>query len=113
MAANARGEPTGDLGEEVKAKFGAFDKLKEGLIAAGMGRFGSGWAWLVLNNGQLEIMSTANQDTPISEGKKPLLAIDAWEHSSYLRTKWNRKAYLEDFFHVVNWDFVQELYSKK
>ena len=112
MAPNAGGEPSGDLGEAVKAKFGAFDKLKEGLIAAGMGRFGSGWAWLVLNNGQLEIMSTANQDTPISEGKKPLLAIDVWEHSYYLKYQNRRADYVKAWWNVVNWDKIADYFGK-
>jgi len=111
MAPGAGGEPSGNLGDAIKTKFGGFDRLKESLTNAGLGRFGSGWAWLVSNAGELEVLSTANQDNPISEGKQVLLGIDVWEHAYYLKHKWNRKAYLEDFFHVVNWGFVEELYK--
>ena len=77
-----------------------------------MAVFGSGWAWLVLNNGELEIMSTPNQDCPISHGKIPVLGVDMWEHSFYLKHKSNKAAYLEDFFHVINWNKVNEHYKK-
>ena len=112
MGPGKGGEPGGELGEAVKVKFGSFDKLKESLTSAGMGRFGSGWAWLVSNKGELEVMSTANQDNPVSDGKTPLLGIDVWEHSYYLKWQSNRKGYLENFFNVVNWSFVEQNYLK-
>ncbi|HES5870955.1 TPA: superoxide dismutase, partial [Streptococcus pyogenes] len=92
--------------------FGSFDAFKEQFTAAATGRFGSGWAWLVVNKeGQLEITSTANQDTPISEGKKPILALDVWEHAYYLNYRNVRPNYIKAFFEIVNWKKVSELYQ--
>lgn len=101
----------GKIAESIKEQFGGYDKFKELLTDVGMKRFGSGWAWLVLNKGKLEIYSTPNQDSPILEGKIPLLGIDVWEHSYYVKHMWNRKAYLEDIFNVINWKKVEELYN--
>ncbi|MBW8348121.1 superoxide dismutase SodA [Bacillus sp. IITD106] len=111
LSPNGGGEPTGSVGEAINSKFGSFDKFKEQFQAAGAGRFGSGWAWLVLNNGELEIMSTPNQDSPIMEGKTPLLGLDVWEHAYYLKYQNRRPEYMSAFWNVVNWDEVQKLYD--
>ncbi len=112
MAPGAGGEPHGNAGDAIKHTFGGFDKFKEELTNAGLNRFGSGWAWLVLNNGKLEVYSTANQDSPLMEGKNPILGIDTWEHSFYLKHMWNKAAYIKDWWNVVNWKEVNELYEK-
>tara|TARA_Y100000310_G_scaffold172170_2_gene172296 strand:+ start:799 stop:1395 length:597 start_codon:yes stop_codon:yes gene_type:complete len=106
LSPNGGGEPTGKLAEAITAKFTSFDKFKEEFSAAAATRFGSGWAWLVLNDGELEITSTANQDSPISEGKKPLLGLDVWEHAYYLKYQNKRPDYIEAFWNVVNWGEV-------
>jgi len=100
----------GEIGEAIKNKFGSFEKFKEEFSNLAVSRFGSGWAWLVVNKGQLEIMSTANQDSPISEGKIPLLTIDVWEHAYYLKYQNKRADYAEAFFNVINWQKVNENY---
>jgi len=116
LGPNAGGAPTGKLADDIKATFGSFDTFKEKFEAAGMGRFGSGWAWLVVNNGKLEIVSTANQDNPImgkavsgAEGK-PLLGCDVWEHAYYLKYQNRRADYLKAFWNVVNWSEVAKNY---
>lgn len=88
--------------------FGNFENFKKAFTDAALNRFGSGWAWLVLNNGKLEVISTANQDCPISEGKKPILAIDVWEHAYYLKYQQKRAEYVENFFQIINWDEVEK-----
>ena len=105
------GEPTGELATKINEKFGSFDKFKEEFAAAAAGRFGSGWGWLVLHNGELEIMSTPNQDSPIMEGKTPLLGVDVWEHAYYLKYQNRRPEYLSAFWNVVNWDEVSKNYT--
>jgi len=112
MAPNAGGEPNGNVGDAIKHTFGGFDKFKEELTNAGLNRFGSGWAWLVLNNGKLEVYSTPNQDSPIMEEKVPILGLDLWEHSFYLKHMWNKAAYIKDWWKVVNWKKVSELFEK-
>ena len=112
MAPNAGGEPHGNVGDEIKQTFGGFDKFKEEFTNAGLNRFGSGWAWLVLNNGRLEIYSTANQDSPLMEGKAPILGVDVWEHSYYILYQNRRGDYLKNFWNVVNWRHVEENYKK-
>jgi len=112
MAPGAGGQPSGNLGDAIKTKFGSFEKFQEQFANAGLTRFGSGWAWLISNKGQLEIMSTANQDNPISEGKTPLLGCDVWEHAYYLRYQNKRADYLKAWWNVVNWDYVAELFKK-
>jgi len=116
LGPNAGGAPTGKLADDIKATFGSFDAFKEKFEAAGLGRFGSGWAWLVANNGKLEIVSTANQDNPImgkavsgAEGK-PLLGCDVWEHAYYLKYQNRRADYLKAFWNVVNWPEVAKNY---
>ncbi|MBS4173547.1 superoxide dismutase SodA [Bacillus sp. FJAT-49736] len=111
LSPNGGGEPTGALAEAINSKFGSFDKFKEQFAAAATGRFGSGWAWLVLNNGQLEVTSTPNQDNPLMEGKTPLLGLDVWEHAYYLNYQNRRPDYINAFWNVVNWDEVSKLYE--
>ena len=105
------GEPTGELADAITAKFGSVDAFKEQFEAAGVGQFGSGWAWLVLDGGELAITSTANQDSPLTDGKTPLLGNDVWEHAYYLKYQNARPAYLKAFWAVVNWDKVAERYA--
>ncbi len=111
MAPNAGGEPTGELGEAISSTFGSFDGFKTQLAAAGVGRFGSGWAWLVSAGGVLSIMSTPNQDNPAMEGKKAILGVDVWEHAYYLKYQNRRADYLAAWWNVVNWPEVSKLYK--
>lgn len=104
-------KPEGEILHAIESRFGSLDKFKEEFTNAAMGRFGSGWAWLVLSGGRLEIMSTANQDSPLSEGKTPLLGIDVWEHSYYIKYQNRRNDYIAAFFNVINWHNVNENYS--
>lgn len=108
--------PTGALLEAINSSFGSFDEFKTQFAAAGSGRFGSGWAWLVDDNGTLKIGSTPNQDNPLmddSEFKgKPLLGLDVWEHAYYLKYQNLRGDYIGNWWNVVNWDFVSEQYGK-
>lgn len=99
-------EPTGDLADKIKSAFGSFDELKAKVAEAGVGRFGSGWAWLVKSGDKLEVYSTANQDSPLMEGKTPLLGLDVWEHAYYLQYQNKRPDYIEAWWNVVNWDVV-------
>ena len=111
MSADGGGEPTGELAEQITQTFGSFEDFKEQFEAAGVGQFGSGWAWLVLDGGRLAITSTANQDSPVLEGKTPLLGNDVWEHAYYLQYQNKRPAYLKAWWNVVAWDKVAERYS--
>lgn len=104
-------ELSGELKEAIESTFGSVDKFKEEFEAAGAGRFGSGWAWLVVNNGALEITSTPNQDNPVSEGKTPVFGVDVWEHAYYLKYQNKRPEYLGAIWNVVDWDKVSELYQ--
>lgn len=108
MAPNAGGEPTGAIKEAIDQAFGSFEKMKEEFKTAATGRFGSGWAWLVMNNGKLEITSTANQDSPLTDGKTPIIGLDVWEHAYYLKYKNVRPDYIAAFWDVVNWDQANE-----
>ena len=117
LGANAGGTPSGALADAINTAFGSFEAFKEKFEAAGVGRFGSGWAWLVVNNGKLEIVSTANQDNPImgkaisgAEGK-PILGCDVWEHAYYLKYQNRRADYLKAFWSVVNWSEVARNYE--
>lgn len=117
MAPNAGGAPTGDLAAAINAAFGSFDEFKAKFEAAGLGRFGSGWAWLLVNGGRLEITSTANQDNPLMgkaiagcEGR-PILGVDVWEHAYYLKYQNRRADYLKAWWNVVNWPEVARLYA--
>jgi Fe-Mn family superoxide dismutase len=102
----------GVVAEAIIKEFESFDKFKEKFSEAGLNRFGSGWAWLVLNKGKLEIYSTGNQDCPLSEGKIPLLAMDVWEHAYYLKYMNKRADYIAAFWNIVNWERVNELYEE-
>ena len=104
-------EPSGEVVDAISSTFGSLDKFKEEFAAAAAGRFGSGWAWLVVDNGELSIVSTPNQDNPLSEGKIPVLGLDVWEHAYYLKYQNKRPDYISAFWHVVNWDKVNELYQ--
>jgi len=117
LGPQAGGAPTGELADVIKATFGSFDELKTKMEAAGATRFGSGWAWLVVNGGKLEVCSTANQDSPIMgkaiagcEGK-PVLGIDVWEHAYYLKYQNRRPDYMTAFWNVVNWAEVEKRYA--
>ena len=105
-------EPTGELAAAIDAAFGSFDEFKTQLEAAGAGRFGSGWAWLVKDGSGVAIMSTPNQDSPVMEGKTPVLGVDVWEHAYYLKYQNRRPEYLKAFWNVVNWDVAAENFSK-
>ena len=109
MAPKAGGAPTGAVADAINSSFGSFDKFKEQFQAAGLGRFGSGWAWLVDNGGKLEITSTPNQDNPLMEGKKAILGVDVWEHAYYLKYQNRRADYLSAWWNVVNWGEVNRL----
>jgi len=114
MAPNAGGNPKGKLAEAINSTFGSFDQFKGELEKAGIGRFGSGWAWLVVNKeGKLQITSTANQDTPISEGLKPVVGVDVWEHAYYLLYQNRRPDYLKAWWNVVNWDQAEKNFTAK
>jgi len=104
---------SGTIADKINATFGGYDSFREQFSQAAAGHFGSGWAWLVLNNGQLEIITTANQDSPLSLGKEPLLCLDMWEHAYYLKYQNRRPEYIEAFFNVINWDKVNELHDLK
>ncbi len=111
MSPDGGGAPEGDLAAAIDSAFGSFDEFKEKFQAAGAGQFGSGWAWLVLDGDSLAVMSTANQDNPITQGKTPLLGNDVWEHAYYLTYKNARPAYLKAWWNTVNWTKVAEIYS--
>jgi Fe-Mn family superoxide dismutase len=113
MAPHAGGEPTGALADAITKAFGSFATFKEQFQAAGFGRFGSGWAWLVSTNGALSIMSTPNQDNPLMEGKHAILGVDVWEHAYYLKYQNRRADYLGAFWNVVNWAEVAKQYGAK
>ena len=109
----AGGAPTGQLADAINAAFSGFDKFKEQFEAGGVGRFGSGWVWLILNKeGKLAIVSTGNQDNPIMEGNKPILGCDVWEHAYYLKYQNRRADYLKAWWNVVNWPVVTKVYEE-
>ena len=109
MAPKAGGAPSGAVADAINSSFGSFDKFKEQFQAAGLGRFGSGWAWLVESGGKLEITSTPNQDNPLMDGKKAILGVDVWEHAYYLKYQNRRADYLGAWWNVVNWVEVNRL----
>lgn len=112
MKQGGGGEPTGDLAAAINTAFGSFSSFKEGLTQAASGRFGSGWAWLALDSGkQLHIMDTPNQDTPLMQGRTPILGIDVWEHAYYLKYQNKRGDYINAWFNLVDWGKVSERYS--
>ena len=109
MGPKAGGQPTGKLAEAIQSVFGGFDQFKEKFGAAAMGRFGSGWAWLIKDaSGKLDISSTANQDNPIMEGKSPVMGIDVWEHAYYLKYQNRRAEYISAWWNMVNWKEVEK-----
>jgi len=113
MGPNAGGEPSGKLADDIKSTFGGFDAFKEKFAAAGVGRFGSGWAWLIKNkSGKLEITSTPNQDSPLMDGNTPVLGCDVWEHAYYLKYQNRRPDYLKAWWNVVNWLEVARRYDR-
>ncbi|MEI2440779.1 superoxide dismutase SodA [Priestia megaterium] len=111
LCPNGGGAPTGELADAIASKFGSFDQFKEEFANAAKTRFGSGWAWLVVNNGGLEVTSTPNQDSPLMEGKTPILGLDVWEHAYYLNYQNRRPDYISAFFNVVKWDEVAKRYD--
>ena len=112
MAPNAGGDPTGALAEAINGAFGSLDAFKEAFAKAAATRFGSGWAWLVVgNDGQLAVTSTPNQDTPVMEGKTPILGLDVWEHAYYLNYQNRRPDYVSAWWNVVNWEAVAANYA--
>ena len=111
MGPSAGGEPTGPLAEAIKSNFNDFANFKAKLKEAALGRFGSGWAWLVLNNGKPQIVSTANQDSPYMSGQTPILGVDVWEHAYYLRYQNRRADYLDAWWKVVNWNEVTKRFA--
>jgi len=111
LSPNGGGNPTGTLASKIDEKFGSFDEFKGAFESAAATRFGSGWAWLVVNNGELEITSTPNQDNPVMEGQTPLLGLDVWEHAYYLKYQNRRPEYAKAFWNVVNWDEVAKNYE--
>lgn len=104
LSPDGGGNPKGALAEAIDATFGSFEAMKEAFNTAAATRFGSGWAWLTLSEGKLEISSTPNQDSPISEGKQPILILDVWEHAYYLKYQNRRPDYIQAFWEIVNWD---------
>ncbi|WAH35829.1 superoxide dismutase [Alicyclobacillus dauci] len=111
LSPNGGGQPTGKIAEAINSAFGSFDKFKEEFAAAATGRFGSGWAWLVVDGGKLAITSTPNQDNPLMDGKKPVLGLDVWEHAYYLKYQNKRPDYIGAFWNVVNWNEVNKRYE--
>ncbi len=111
MGPKAGGEPTGKLAEAIRGTFGGFEQFKQKLTEAGMGRFGSGWAWLVSQHGKLEIYSTANQDSPVMEGKYSVMGVDVWEHAYYLKYQNRRNEYLAAWWNTLNWREIEKRFA--
>ena len=111
MGPGGGGEPSGNLASAISSTFGSFATFKEKLVAAGVGRFGSGWAWLIKDGSKLEITSTPNQDSPVMEGKVPVMGIDVWEHAYYLKYQNRRPDYLAAWWNVVNWQEVEKRFN--
>ncbi|QGQ46176.1 superoxide dismutase [Metabacillus sediminilitoris] len=110
LSPNGGGAPSGDVAEAINQAFVSFDKFKEEFTKAATTRFGSGWAWLVVDNRQLSIISTPNQDSPLMEGKTPILGLDVWEHAYYLNYQNKRPDYISAFYQVINWNEVNNLF---
>jgi Fe-Mn family superoxide dismutase len=106
MGQNAGGEPTGSLSDAINAKFGSFADFKQAFTTSAATNFGSGWTWLVMKDGELDIVNTSNAGCPLTDGMKPLLTVDVWEHAYYIDKRNARPAYLESWWNLVNWDFV-------
>ncbi|MGM0432690.1 MAG: superoxide dismutase [Spirochaetota bacterium] len=113
MSPDGGGQPLGKLADALDAEFGSYDAFVERFSAAAAGRFGSGWAWLtVTSSGALSVYSTPNQDSPLTDGLTPILGIDVWEHAYYLKYQNRRAEYISNFFHVINWEKVAQLYDE-
>ena len=113
MSPNGGGEPTGELATALEKAFGSIDSFKEKFTEKALTQFGSGWAWLVKNkDGALEVVNTLNANNPLTDGKKPLLTCDVWEHAYYIDTRNDRAKYVSNFWQLVNWDFAAENFSK-
>jgi Fe-Mn family superoxide dismutase len=112
LSPNGGGAPTGELADAINSTFGSFEAFKEEFANAGANRFGSGWAWLIVDGGKLAVTSTPNQDTPLMEGKTPILGLDVWEHAYYLNYQNRRPDYINAFWNVVNWDEVSKRYNE-
>ncbi|MFY0162297.1 superoxide dismutase [Mn] [Bacillus anthracis] len=112
LSPNGGGQPVGELATAIEAKFGSFDAFKEEFAKAGATRFGSGWAWLVVNNGELEVTSTPNQDSPLTEGKTPVIGLDVWEHAYYLNYQNRRPDYIGAFWNVLDWNAAEKRYQE-
>lgn len=113
MSPDGGGNPVGEVAKKIDEDLGGFEKFKEDFKKAALGRFGSGWAWLVLDeDGKLAIISTPNQDNPLSEGKKPLLGIDVWEHAYYLKYQNKRADYIDSWWNIIDWNKIEEKYNK-
>ena len=112
MAPKSGGEPAGNLGNAIRSAFGDFAKFREQFAAAGVGRFGSGWAWLINNGGKLSISSTPNQDNPLMDGQRGILGLDVWEHAYYLKYQNRRPDYIAAWWNVVNWKEVEKRFSQ-
>ncbi|MBX7256767.1 MAG: superoxide dismutase [Candidatus Hydrogenedentes bacterium] len=111
MGPNAGGEPKGKIGDAIKSDLGGFDAFKDAFTKAGLTRFGSGWAWLAVGDGgKLQVLSTANQDSPLLQGLTPVLGMDVWEHAYYLKYQNRRADYISAFYEVINWSKVDEIY---
>jgi len=104
--------PVGNLAQAINSKFGAFDKFKEQFAAAGAGRFGSGWAWLIKKGNAIDIISTANQDSPVMEGAFPVIGLDVWEHSYYLKYQNRRPDYIAAWWNVINWKAAEDRFNR-
>jgi Fe-Mn family superoxide dismutase len=111
MKPGGANKPGGTLADDLQSAFGGFDEFKTKITEAAVGRFGSGWAWLVSTNGNLEVYSTPNQDSPLMEGKTPILGLDVWEHAYYLKYQNKRPDYIEAWWNVVNWTVIAERYK--
>ena len=112
MGPNGGGEPTGQIADAIKQKFGSFADLKTKVNAAGVGQFGSGWTWIAAGDSGIEVYSTPNQDSPLMKGHRPILGIDVWEHAYYLKYQNKRPDYLEAWWNVVNWDAVNRRFAE-
>jgi superoxide dismutase, Fe-Mn family len=111
MGPNGGGQPVGNVAQAIDGAFGSFDAFKEKMNQAGATRFGSGWAWLVKSGGKLDVISTANQDSPIMEGKFPVMGVDVWEHAYYLKYQNRRPDYLAAWWSIVNWQEVENRFN--
>lgn len=112
MSPNGGGEPAGELADAINENFGSLDNLKDEVKTAATGQFGSGWGWLVVENGELKVVNTPNQDSPLTDGQTPILGVDVWEHAYYLNYQNKRPAYVDAFWEVVNWDEVARRYEE-